>query len=377
MPRFTQMLQQAYVRLGHEVDVWSPKALAYRCVPPGPFKKWAGYIDQYLLFPFWVRLRLRREPTETLFVFCDQALGPWVPLVRHRSHVVHVHDLLALRSALGEIPENPTSWTGRLYQRYIRWGFAQARCFISISAKTQEDLHRVGNVKPEISEVVYNGLNYAFAPMEEKQATLVLAKAGLQVPALGMLLHVSGGQWYKNMPGVIALYCAYAKANNEPLDLWCISPAPSAAVKAMIDSLPRGKVYFFQNLDNAVLAATYSLSRVFILPSLAEGFGWPIVEAQACGCPVITTDAAPMNEVGGSAARYLRKLTTSEPTEHWAREGGALIAEVARLPSGARTELIRNGLQNAARFSSDEAIAAYLRVYQAAIRMFTPNASTP
>jgi len=88
------------------------------------------------------------------------ALGPWVPVVRDRPHVVHVHDLLALRSALGEIPENPTSITGRIYQRYIRRGFQKARHFVSISRKTQADLHRVGGVSAITSEVVYNGLNF-------------------------------------------------------------------------------------------------------------------------------------------------------------------------------------------------------------------------
>jgi glycosyltransferase involved in cell wall biosynthesis len=369
MPRFARMLQEAYSKLGHEVLIWTPRARMYACAPNGRFAKWAGYIDQYLLFPVWVNWQLRQQTTDTLFVFADQALGPWVPLVKQRPHVVHVHDLLALRSALGEIPENPTSWTGRIYQRYIRWGFSQARCFVSISHKTQEDLHRVGHVRADVSEVVYNGLNYPFTPIEPAKAVEILRGAALPDTTRGILLHVSGGQWYKNLKGVIAMYGAYAKAQLNPMDLWCVSPPPNAELMGLIERIPNGKVHFLQGLDNSTLAAAYSLARVFVLPSLAEGFGWPIVEAQACGCPVITTDEAPMNEIGGSAARYLRKLATAEPIEVWAASGAELIAEVAQLSPDVRARLVSDGITNAARFKSDMAISEYLRVYSKAMEV--------
>ena len=371
MPRFARMLQEAYLKLGHEVLLWSPRARMYRCVPQGPLEKWAGYIDQYLMFPLWVKWQLRLQPMDTLFVFCDQALGPWVPLVCHRPHVVHAHDLLALRSALGEIPENPTSWTGKLYQRYIRRGFSNAQCFISISRKTQDDLRRVGNITPRISEVVYNGLNYPYAPLDLTQAKAVLAQAGLPASSQGMLLHVSGGQWYKNLAGVIALYGAYAKTQLAPLPLWCIGPQPSAAVQAAIDSIPNGRVYFYQGLSNEALTAAYSLARIFLLPSLAEGFGWPIIEAQSCGCPVLTTDAPPMTEVGGSAAWYLPLRGDMESLDSWASAGAMEIKKLLDLPSHAKHKLVHMGINNAARFNADAAIASYLRIYRQALKNAT------
>jgi len=168
MPRFAQMLKQAYEARGHNVEIWSPQARVFNWVPRSRLSKWAGYVDQYLLFPITMRKALHRTPRTTLIVFCDQALGPWVPLVKDRVHVVHVHDLLALRSALGDIPENPTPISGRIYQRFIRRGFRRGRHFISVSGKTREDLSRFGGVSSLTSEVVYNGMNFAYAPLRRR-----------------------------------------------------------------------------------------------------------------------------------------------------------------------------------------------------------------
>ena len=284
--------------------MWSPQAKLHRLFAGGKYAKWAGYIDQYLLFPMRVRKELKSIPADALFVFCDQALGPWVPLVKSRPHVVHAHDLLALRSALGDVPENPTSFTGRTYQRYIRRGFRQARHFISASKKTRDDLHRFGGVNPESSDVVYNGLNFPFGPMLKEEARDVLRAAGFPEAPHGVLLHIGGGQWYKNQAGVIAMYAHYAAQEAHPLPLWCISPKPNAAVRSALGKLgEKGQVSFMQNLPSRTIQAAYCYADAFLFPSLAEGFGWPLIEAQACGCPVITTDAAPMNEVGGGRGR--------------------------------------------------------------------------
>ena len=183
MPRFANMLRQAYIEKGHEVEVWAPWPKLHSLLPNCGLSKWLGYIDQYIIFPFWVRKQLKTKPANTLYVFCDQALGPWVPLVKNKPHIVHVHDLLALRSALGDIKENPTSLSGQIYQRYIRHGFRQAKRFISVSNKTRQDLHSFGQVSAANSEVVYNGLNYPFSPLSSIDAIRTLNDAGLHAPA--------------------------------------------------------------------------------------------------------------------------------------------------------------------------------------------------
>jgi glycosyltransferase involved in cell wall biosynthesis len=370
MPRFAAMLKAAYESRGHSVEVWSASPKIYNWVPLGRLSKWAGYVDQFLLFPLTMRRSMTQMSKDTLLVFCDQALGPLVPVVKDRPHVVHVHDLLALRSALGEIPENPTSITGRMYQRYIRRGFQKARHFVSISRKTQADLHRVGGVSAITSEVVYNGLNFPFSPLAPGECGKILSAAELPVPASGMLLHVGGGQWYKNLPGVIHLYAHYAAEVDVPLPLWCVSPEPNSAVQRALLKVPAaGKVLFFNNLESRVLQAAYSMADALLFPSLAEGFGWPLIEAQACGCPVVTTDEAPMNEVAGDAAEYLPRLNAGDDIDIWASNGARQLIKILSRTPDEKRKFAERAVAWSAQFSNDKAIDSYLTIYRAVLSL--------
>ena len=378
---FVRMLAQACQARGHTVQVRQPVGtLQQRVGGWAALKwaaKWAGYADQYLLFPRELRRQAQADAADTLYVFCDQALGPWVPALAHRPHVVHCHDLLALRSALGEVPENPTRASGRLYQRYIRRGFRKARHFISISQQSRDDLHRVGGVRPVTSEVVFNGLNHPYRPLPRQQALALLARAGIALPPAGLLLHVGGGQWYKNTAGVVALYARLATqalARREPVPaLLMVSPPEGAnqgAVQEWLRQVPAGaQVQFRHGLDAATLQALYSLARALLFPSLAEGFGWPVAEALACGCPVLTTDAAPMNEVGGKAAVYLPRLPSAAALPAWAEAGAAQLTALLAEPPEAALARRQCGLLHAGLFDGDRAIDAYLLIYERVLRL--------
>src|SRR5207253_2906253 len=69
MPRFARMIAEGMRARGHRVDEWTAKPLAYKLPLPTRFKKWLGYIDQFIVFPIQMRWRLRQLPADTLFVF--------------------------------------------------------------------------------------------------------------------------------------------------------------------------------------------------------------------------------------------------------------------------------------------------------------------
>ncbi|OWP61948.1 mannosyl transferase [Hymenobacter amundsenii] len=365
MPRFARMLAEGMQQRGHTVEIWTPQPHFMRLPAPGVARKWLSYLDQYLMFPLRVRRLLRTCPADSLFVFTDQALGPWVPLVAHRPHVVHCHDFLAQRSALGEVAENRTAWPGRQYLAYIRRGYAQARNFISVSEHTRQDLHRFLPTAPHFSGMVYNGLNQKFEVIEADAARASLGRqTGLNL-GQGYLLHVGGNQWYKNRAGVLALYFAWRRISPFRQPLLLIGEAPSAALGQQRAASPYGaEVHFLPGLPDEVVRQAYAGASVLLFPSLAEGFGWPIAEAMAAGCPVITTGADPMREVGGTAAFYLPRLAADEPLESWAAAAAQQVAAVVELAGPARARVLAQGRENARRFDPTTALDRIEAIYQ-------------
>jgi glycosyltransferase involved in cell wall biosynthesis len=366
MPKMVRMIAEGMQARGHQVEIWSAKPVFQRLPAPLAFKKWLGYIDQFLLFSCWIRWRLFREASSTLFAFADQALGPWVSVVNTRPHVIHINDFLAVRSALGEFPQNPTSWTGKLYQNLIRNGLRRGRAFIAISARTREDLVKLACSDLARSEVVYLGLNYPFRPMPVSESHAVLFKEkNLSPPAQGYLLHVGGNQWYKNRAGVLALYEAYVSQTDCPCALWMAGHRPSEKLESLARRVIHkgGDVQFLPDLSDRALCAAYSGARLLVFPSLAEGFGWPIAEALACGCMVLTTGEAPMTEVGGSAAFYIPSQPAEDEAD-WADEGAREIARILALDSTEVSNRVARGLEQASRFDAESALNSYERIYK-------------
>lgn len=373
MPRFSKMIEIGMQSRGHQVDVWTATPFFYRLAFPKRFKKFLGYIDQFILFPLQVLWSLRKVSQNTLFVFTDQALGPWVPLVAKRPHVIHAHDFLALRSALGEFEQNPTSWTGRCYQSMIRYGFDHGQAFVSVSHKTQTDLHSFLPAKPALSEVVYNGLNYPFRPMAYSEYFPLLVAAGISFSESGFLLHVGGNQWYKNRIGVIEIYSSYTQKVENPLPLFMIGPPPTDKLRRIAEGITNnGRVNFLTNVSNEQVCAAYSAARLLIFPSIAEGFGWPIAEAFACGCLVVTTQEAPMTEVGGGAAFYISKRPFKD-TEIWASSAADRVAYIVSLSNEEQHFISEKGFKQVAQFDSKKTLDAYEKIYSDIIQNFSRN----
>ena len=367
MPRFAQMIARGMRARGHHVDTWSAEPLAYRVPAPTLLKKWLGYIDQLILFPLQLRWRVRQLPADTLFVFADQALGPWVPGVANRPHVIHVHDFLALCSALGEVAENPTGFTGRQYQALIRRGFSRGRRFVSVSENTRTELHRFLPQTPEVSEVIYNGLNFPFRRMSPIECAAALSPAGVELPRAGFLLHVGGNQWYKNRKGVLEIYLAYVQQTADPLPLWMVGAPPSPVMSDLAKRVAgKGEVRFFEEFSNEQVCAVYSSARLLLFPSLAEGFGWPIAEAMACGCLVLTTSQAPMTEVGGDAAFYVPPRSLRE-SRAWAVQVAARASKLLALSPEELNGRRQLGFNQVARFDAEQTLDAYERIYKQAI----------
>lgn len=368
MPRFANYLFQGMAGLGYDVQVWRPQPYLYKLPVRGMLKKWLGYVDQYVIFSIILFFKTHFTSQKKLYVLSDQALGFWVPIITGKAHMVHCHDFLALKSAKGEISVNPVGFTGRLYQKLIFKGFSQANNFISVSKNTKCELEAILNKRPKISEYVYNGLNPIFLDGDK---TIARKKLGARIDRSlenGYLLHVGGNQFYKNRIGVIKIYDAFRNRAETNIPLVMIGSPPDRSVLVHYQaSKYKADILFCSGLNDEMVKFAYQGASLFLFPSLAEGFGWPIAEAMACGCPVITTDQAPMNEVGADAAIYVSNTEAFNTLEKWAQEASEKVADVVGLNTKDLNELRYKGLENVKRFDSHRTIpelnALYTKAY--------------
>lgn len=364
MPRFHMMLLDGMRKRGHRVQTFSPKPKFHSLPSPSKLKKWLGYIDQYLIFPEEVKRQMKLLPDDTLFVFTDNALGPWVPLAAHMPHVIHCHDFMAQQAALGEIQEQKIKWTGRQYQKMIRKGYATGTNFISGSESTRRNLLKFLPSPPQVCELVYNGLYTRFERYNTQQARTIVGEQFRMDLSAGYLLHVGGNQWYKNREGVIEIYNAWRRIASTRLPLLLIGLKPSASLHARYKASPyKNDIHFISDAPDGIVNAAYSGATVFLFPSKAEGFGWPVAEAMASGCPVITTDQAPMTEVAGDAGFFIPRRPVDDLSGEWAKNAGLLVERIVGFTDQERTAAIEAGVKNALRFDTDRALDKIESIY--------------
>lgn len=372
MPRFAKMIKEGMLNKGHELTIWSPKALFFKLAFNNPFlEKWMGYLDQYVVFPIIVKMRLLSCSKDTLFVFADNALGPWVHLVKKRYHVVHCHDFLAQQSAFGLLPENKTGISGKYYQKFIRWGYSKSENFISISIKTQTDLHFFLTKTPKISSVVYNGLNQDFESPQNKILVRKLLTNEYTIDlSKGYILHVGGNAFYKNRLGVLEIYDQWAKDYKANVPLILVGEPPSEELLAFKEkSIVSKSIYFITNIGDLRLQQFYQGASVMIFPSLYEGFGWPIVEAMASGSLVITTDEDPMKEVAADAGFYIpKKSFNPEEFVKWKSIAAKELEKVMQLTPVQSGMAIQKSILRSKEFSAQGFVNSIEKVYQQILR---------
>jgi glycosyltransferase involved in cell wall biosynthesis len=285
---------------------------------------------------------------------CDHSNSMYLKSTGKVPVAITAHDLLAVRSGLGEIPQNPTGFTGQALQRWILRGLAGAKNVISVSEKTKLDLLALIKTRPEVS-VIYHSLNWKFERAPQSEINAVRELLGI-AEGEEYLLHVGGNQWYKNRVGAMQMF---AEMKKHPR---------FARVKLVMAGKPWTHAMRNQKVQDAIemvaptneqIRALYSGAMAFLFPSLEEGFGWPILEAQACGAPVITSDRAPMTEVAGDAALLI------DPAD--SITAGRKIAVQLEADPGLLERLREAGYENLKRFGEDEVMQRYAAAYERAV----------
>ena len=351
MDRFSDLLYNRLRSAGHEVRSIKPQPIFGRILPSAlGLGKWLSYLDRFILFIY--RLKQISKWAEIVHI-CDQANAIYVPLLNKKPHVVTCHDMLAIRSALNDITEHATSLTGKVYQQWILAGLKQANYVVCDSETTQEDLLRLTGLPPDRVSVVLLGLNYPYRPMSVEESIYQLNQAGLG-DVRPYFLHVGGNFWYKNRMNLLKIFAQLTRLDgSKRYRLILAGTGIDRELKVLSKKLGISEeVKSATDVTNEQLCALYSAAEGLIFPSLAEGFGWPIIEAQKCGCPVFTSNRRPMTEVGGNGALYFDPLDVS----------GAVDIILQAVQN--KDHLRQQGYRNAARFSTRDMVYGYIQAYR-------------
>ncbi|MEH2253605.1 class I SAM-dependent methyltransferase [Nostoc sp.] len=210
-----------------------------------------------------------------------------------------------------------------------------ASAYIAISEHTAHDLARCFTDIPiESITIAHCGLSSTFSPGKSEEVNAFKLKYGITKP---YFILVGAGGAYKNS---ILFFQALSKlANSYGFDIVCTGSGGLLApeFRAYIS----GSIVYMLQLSDEELATAYSGAVALVYPSKYEGFGMPVIEAMACGCPVITCSNASIPEVAGDAAIYVSDNDVDELAN--------ALCEVQK-PS-IRHSLITVGLAQAKKFS--------------------------
>ncbi len=356
MNRFAGVLYEQLSAAGHQVRLLKPKPVFGRILPSATgLGKWFGYLDRFLLF----RPLLKKAVDWAEFVhICDQANAIYIPWLNRKPHVVTCHDMLTIRSALGEIKGHTIGLTGKVYQRWILSGLNQARHVACVSKTTYDDVLRLTGMEAERISVVLNGFNYPYHPMGQKEKAYHLKQIGI-ADATPFFLHVGSNDWNKNKEGLLRIFCQLTHlVVGKKWHLVLAGQGLNDQLRFLAQKIGiSDRIREASDLTNEQMCALYSSAEGLIFPSLAEGFGWPIVEAQACGCPLFTSNRAPMTEIGGSAAVYFDPLEEVDAADIILKaiQNGDYIKE--------------HGYRNAMKYSTKAMVSGYVDCYRLVMSM--------
>lgn len=227
-----------------------------------------------------------------------------------RWTVVTVHDLTFWR-----YPQFLTAESRRYYNGHIRAAVRSAHAISADSFATQADLVNLLNVPPEKITVIHLGLDTAeFRVLPADAVTQTLARWRLPV---GYLFFVGTFEPRKNVPGLLRAYAQLRTqwADTPPLVLvgrkgWLFAEAEALVQELHLTSY----THFLPELPNADLPALYNGAGALVLPSHYEGFGFPVLEAMACGTPVVAANRASLPELAGDAALLIDPDNAEEIT---------------------------------------------------------------
>jgi glycosyltransferase involved in cell wall biosynthesis len=228
----------------------------------------------------------------------------------------------------------------------------RAAAIVAVSRATKEDIVRILRVPPEKVHVIHEAPSASFHPMDEETALNTVrqarnTEAGAPLRALPerFVLYVGTIEPRKNLVRLLQAFAQLWHGGVVPHKLvfvgqrgWKDEPVFRTVERLELQQA----VLFLGYVPRKILIALYNLAEALVFPSLYEGFGLPVVEAMACGTPVITSRNGSLNEISGEAAEFVEPTSIESIAEALRRVLNDPIRQV---------ELSHQGLTQSSRYS--------------------------
>ncbi len=355
MGRYAQELAEALIALGGGPGYTLFYNRADQAWPEAPLDRLPRLAMAAGDRPWRLRVllaHLTHRPQDRLFpgVAVFHGMDHLLPRLRRVRGVFTLHDLTV------RIFPGAHTLLNRWYLTLMMPRFlAAADAIVADSEATRRDALRLYRLDEGRVQVVHAGVSPRFRPGGLEAVAGVRRRYGLPE---GMILYVGTIEPRKNLVALLEAYRALRdRGRNERLVIagrqgWHAAPF----LRRLRQLGLQHEVILPGHIDDRDLPALYSAAKVFVFPSLYEGFGLPVLEAMACGTPVICSDASSLPEVAGEAALLVPPRDV----------GGLAEAMGAVLSDGAlRAELARRGLARARLFTWEKAAHAMQAVYRA------------
>jgi len=290
-----------------------PAPVFRKICPDGKLRKWAAYVDKFLLFPKRLKREfLSRKDLVSLIHIIDHSNAIYLPKLNRLNRVKKIitcHDLIAIRTARRDFAQAPkTSKSGKRLQNWISASLHHADFYGCDSRQTLEDLNRLIPSAKGKSSILHLGTQ---ADSLTNPGRKTLSKElPIDPYTTNFILHVGSSAWYKNRKAVLRSFIhAHTSLPNLNLKLVLVGPEPQKEeldndLTYWIKSNPSA-IHNLQNLPEKTMYSFYKYAKALVFPSFIEGFGWPPLEAAVRGCPVITTRTGAISDLLGSYANYV------------------------------------------------------------------------
>lgn len=269
-------------------------------------------------------------------------------MARCRPLITTLHDLIVYE--FDQAFKRRWTYLSRFYLRFLN----RSDRIIAVSESTKRDAVRRLDINPEKIDVVYHGVNDRFRVLPADQQTVELED--------GSILMVGRPQPRKNHEGVAAALERLDERGSEA-HLYIVG-ADEDDVAHLRESTDFGerRIHPTGYVDDEVLVEYYNAADVVAVPSYYEGFGFPVLEAMACGTPVITSDRSCLPEIAGDAAIVV------DPDDP---DAIAMSIETVLTDAKRRASLRDSGLRRSASFTWERTAMETRNVYQRAIEAYS------